>query len=449
MEESINAMEQLLQECGKDPNQDQKKTYYMAVYQLLNEEGFSDNVQKYINKGFKFVKMRPFRAYFSRMDDSGKEALLNQLFNSEFLKKDKSRAFAALINLLALFISNKIDYRYCKKVVREITNYCYNKEGKILGNANGTMMNSFYSDLAAVSNEFDYEKLFDSEEIRVQFEELLYDSIEYASSVRKLTTRQKDALVMVREWVPRVEAQLCHDNAEEKMGSVVDNLQNDVSKQHEKLEESPVEPETDDVLLKQNNSRTMEISDYSSNISNEDNQSTMETTEKTSEDSASSVSVFPAILEQLLHRIDRLSLSVERTNGNTEFLIRTQQAYIDSLKSSIEMEKANSEHIRERNIELMEEARDLQKKIEDLRIHLAEKEEETRSLKAMLEVSSKEGDRRFNEEIMKLTEKLRFEYQDYMSVKNIAMSIELGENMRGQLGDVFGIMKKAGLDIDS
>lgn len=48
MEESINVMKQLLQECSKEPNQDQKKTYYMAVYQLLNEEGFSDNVQEYI-----------------------------------------------------------------------------------------------------------------------------------------------------------------------------------------------------------------------------------------------------------------------------------------------------------------------------------------------------------------------------------------------------------------
>ena len=67
----------------------------------------------------------------------------------------------------------------------------------------------------------------------------------------------------------------------------------------------------------------------------------------------------------------------------------------------------------------------------------------------MLEVSSKEGDLKFKGEILKLTEKLRFEYQDYMSAKNIPMSIDLGENMRGQLGDIFTILMKAGLDIDN
>ena len=449
MEDSISAMERVLQESGKEPKQDQKKVYYMAIYQLLNEEGFSNNVQEYMNKGFKFVKMRPFKAYFTRKEESEKEDLLNQLFKSDFLRKDKSRAFTALINLLALFISGKIDHKYCRSVVNEIPNYCYNKEGNTLGNANGVMLNSFYSELTVVPNTFNYEKLFDSEEIRTQFEKLLVNSIEYAYSIRKLTAKQKEAVEMVKKWIPNAEILIKQDNSEKQIMATSNGPQDDISQQYEIGNESLSETKTDSKSLEQKDGLMNNASALNSVALENKEQPKTDSKEQASNDSTYDVRIFPAILEQLLNRIDRLNSTIDKSNGNTEVLLRTQQAYIDNLNSSIEMEKINNGHIRDRNIELTEEVQSLQKTVDNLRRQLAEKEEENRSLKAMLEVSSKEGDRKFNEQILKLTDRLSFEYQDYISVKNIAMSIDLGENMRGQLGDVFDVLKKAGLDIDS
>lgn len=445
MEEYIKIMEQLLSASSKDPNSDQKTEYYKAFYQMLNEEGFSNVAQDYMYKGFKYIKMRPFKAYFIRKDDSGKEELLNQLFESDYLKKDRSKFFSVLINLFALFISGNVGIRYCKAVSREIPDYCYNKDGKIIGSANGLMMNNFYSDLTVIPNNYEFEKLFDSEQARVQFEELLADSIEYAASARKLTTRQKEAVERVREWISGPKIWIQKDKTEERLHLAGNDQTNALSQDIAKI--SHVESDRSGASREQDNNEVKESTVLDPKTLKEGTHSA-EGKENDPNENLSADKKNTEFLNLLLHRINQLHSLVEKSNENTATLTRSQQAYIDSLKNAVDMVKANSELIRQRNIELTDETRNLKKKIEELRLQLVEKEEEVNSLNALLEVSSKEGDLKFKGEILKLTEKLRFEYQDYMSAKNIPMSIDLGENMRGQLGDIFTILMKAGLDID-
>jgi len=445
MKEYIKIMDQLLGIGSKEPNSDQKTTYYKAFYQMLNEEGFTIAAQEYMYKGFKYIKMRPFKAYFNRNDDSGKEELLNQLFKSDYLKTEKLKFFSILINLLALFISGNVGIRYCKAVTREIPRYCYNKEGKIFGNANGLIMNNFYSDLPAIPNNYEFEKLFENEQVKAQFEELLTDSIVYASSAKKLTSRQKDAVERVREWISRPKIQTQKDKTEEHLHLTGNDQTNAFSQDIAKV--SHVESDRSDASRGQDNNVVKESTVLDPKTLKEDTHSA-EGKENSPEENLSADKKNTEFLNLLLHRINRLHSLVEKSNENTITLTRSQQAYVDSMKSAVDMVKANSDLIRQRNIELTEETRNLKKKIDDLRSQLVDKEEEVNSLNALLEVSSKEGDLKFKGEILKLTEKLRFEYQDYMSAKNIPMSIDLGENMRGQLGDIFTILMKAGLDID-
>jgi len=446
MEENIKVMKQLLGEGGKEPNQDKKKLYHKALYQMLIEEGFTSSTQDYMSKGFRFVKMGPFKAFFIRKDDSEKEKLLNELFTSDSLKKDNARAFNILVNLLALFISSNVDYKYCKMVVKEIPNYFYNKEGKILGTANGAMMNNFYSELTVIPNNYEFEKLFDNERDRNLIEKLLADSITYASSVRKLTAHQKNAVEMVREWISRPKplaqkskTEIPHQLAKGSQNNTVPKSSEESSHADSVTVVTSSRQET--TVIKDEAVSDIEISDKEGQHN--------DTSDFPVEENSFNINHISSVLKQVINRIDRLDTAFERSNGNTSSLIRSQQAYINDLKNSVLMEKENSGHIRHRNLELAEEVRSLQKKVEELQKQLVEKEEEARSLNALLEVSSKEGDRKFRGEILKLTEKLRFEFQDYMSAKNIPMSIDLGENMRGQLGDIFAILKKSGLEIDS
>lgn len=45
----------------------------------------------------------------------------------------------------------------------------------------------------------------------------------------------------------------------------------------------------------------------------------------------------------------------------------------------------------------------------------------------------------------RLANELRLEYLDYMNAKDEKMTIDLGENMRLQLSNIFEILKKSGL----
>ena len=360
MKEYIKIMEQLLSIGAKEPNSDQKTTYYKAFYQMLNEEGFTIAAQEYMYKGFKYIKMRPFKAYFNRNDDSGKEELLNQLFKSDYLKADKLKFFSILINLLALFISGNVGIRYCKAVVKEIPNYCYNKEGKIFGNANGLLMNNFYSDLPVIPNNYEFEKLFESEQEKNQFEELLTDSIVYASSAKKLTSRQKDAVERVREWISRTMMQTRKDKTEEHLR--LDGNDQNIAISKDTFQVSHVESGTSDVSREQDNNVLKESTILDTKSLKEGSQST-ESKESAPDESAYADKKNAEFQNLLLHRINQLHSLVEKSNETTATLTRTQQSYIDSLRNTVEIERANSGLIRQRNIELTEETRNLKKKV--------------------------------------------------------------------------------------
>lgn len=450
MEEIIRELDQLLKQSGKEPNQEQKKQYHKAIYFLLNEYGFTETVQEYMIRGFKFIKMVPFKTYFIKKEKTEKENLLKQLFENKFLKKDKVRAFTILINLLALFIYSKVDYCYCRAVVREILKYSYNKDGNILGNANGAMLSNFYSDLRAVPDNFAYEKLFDDEGVRTQFEELLSNSVEYVSSGRKLTVPQQYVLDVVREWIPveKVPVPINTSDENRKNSDAPAEAGDQTDSPVPEEDAAPAAAETDAGGENVKNDKKQNEPSDDQTCSAVPEKSEPEKKDEHKDNGASSETRMPVLFENLSNKLNRINSSVERNSSNIMILLRDQKQQLLRLDNALEREKVNSDYIRRRNIELSEEGKALQKNVNELRKQLAEKEEEVRSLKAMLDVSSKEGDRKFTEVILKLTEELRFEYEDYMTVRNHAMSIDLGENMRGQLGDIFAILKKAGLEID-
>ena len=52
-----------------------------------------------------------------------------------------------------------------------------------------------------------------------------------------------------------------------------------------------------------------------------------------------------------------------------------------------------------------------------------------------------------DEAMRRVSRKLGIEYQDYKDALDVEMSVDLGENMRLQLGEVFKILKENGFDL--
>ncbi len=45
----------------------------------------------------------------------------------------------------------------------------------------------------------------------------------------------------------------------------------------------------------------------------------------------------------------------------------------------------------------------------------------------------------------RIAKQIKTEYQDFKSAENMEMSIDLGENLRDQLKNIFGILEKEGI----
>lgn len=50
------------------------------------------------------------------------------------------------------------------------------------------------------------------------------------------------------------------------------------------------------------------------------------------------------------------------------------------------------------------------------------------------------------EKFSRIRNRLKTEYQDFISAKSMEMSIDLGENMRDQLAEVFSILQSEGVE---
>lgn len=451
MEKYIEKLDELLQVKGKDPNENQKTQYYTCFFSMLSENGLDETAFEYMDKGFRFIKMRPFKVFFTRAESEKKPEILKRLFDSRFFNKDRGRTFSILVNLLAHFLSdNKVDDAYVRIIIKKIPEYCFNKDGEIQKNASSIILNSFYPDLLNINTNCEYDELFDDDNTRDIFERLIYESIQYAESRVKPNARQKKGIELVKDWIP-------------SSGGGTVALENELPEKMSETSENPVTSLTEfahvsfnDVMsntdnsevgagpvLPVNNNNVAVDGDETANEENgfEDRQKV-----KNSKDSTEEKAI-PGFLINMFNKLVELNTSVQRNNSITTALMNDYRKLIDSLSGSIEREKSNSEYIRRQNIELLTRNEILQKEVENLRVQIDQKDAEIDSIKAMSDLMEREDVRQYEERISRVSEKLRIEYEDYKSADSIPMSVELGENLRDQLGDIFDILQKEGFNI--
>ena len=85
----------------------------------------------------------------------------------------------------------------------------------------------------------------------------------------------------------------------------------------------------------------------------------------------------------------------------------------------------------------------LEEALKENRIQKIEIEQRIELIEMLRRDRSKQGD----EAQRRLASKLRSYYEDYLDAETIEMSVELGENMRDQMGEIFKILSSAGLSV--
>ena len=68
---------------------------------------------------------------------------------------------------------------------------------------------------------------------------------------------------------------------------------------------------------------------------------------------------------------------------------------------------------------------------------------------AFVNVVKKQAELRAVEHLNRTASALKAEYLDLVSIKDEEMTVELGENLRCQMFEIFRILKKQGIDVES
>ena len=85
------------------------------------------------------------------------------------------------------------------------------------------------------------------------------------------------------------------------------------------------------------------------------------------------------------------------------------------------------------------------KQIAELEAVVSQYKDELLKAKEMVEILRRDKEKQSDETVKRLASRLRTYYLDYKDAISLEMSIDLGENMRDQLGEVFKILQDAGI----
>ena len=202
-----------------------------------------------------------------------------------------------------------------------------------------------------------------------------------------------------------------------------------------------------------------------------------ETTEKNidqQEEKKNSDKINVPIQENQEKNSEKLSTQTKKESGKKilENIVQIEVKYAESLENiNLEItqlkkqfnkvlrdnEKFKKEHIKSEEvisdlefekIKLKENNKILNKTIEDLEEALQKQKEQIIDMNKFKETIIKNKEKEYEEQFNKLAAKLKLEYRDYCDAEDIEMTIDLGENMREQLGAVFSILERNGLDLD-
>ena len=116
-------------------------------------------------------------------------------------------------------------------------------------------------------------------------------------------------------------------------------------------------------------------------------------------------------------------------------------------RSMLNQAQHELESLREQNTTLNDSDVVLQQRIDELEKENDSLRESLSSAEEMLTMIEERDAHQAEIADEKMLQELRFEYEDYTNALELNMTVDLGENMRDQLGNVFEILKSGGIDL--
>ena len=396
-----------LKKTKKEPNRIERDQFIEAWQKLVAYEGYSEAADIYLYSGFTYCGASVVKNYIKHSDNP-LEAL-RTVFRGKMYGKNCANTVSILFHLMTLLMNEKnVDLLLVSEIIKRIPNALKNKEGKIYGQADRVLKKYILDELHVdvLPSLVDFEK----SGLKVAFINDFILSLDEVMSGMKVDGFSKKCVKNIRliqEWLHPVESEVVPTDE-----NVAIKAETSVGAQ--------------EMLMGIDSSKETEVE----GLADVDTISKLEVSKK---------------------KIDEAMKQL----AESKYEIEKQKLLVSTLKQQLADANAEKEKIRElangrgdRITVLSGELASAKRNIEQLLQQCDQLERELQERRKMNEALSRDRAKQSDEAFNRLASKLRIEYRDFIDALDIPMDSNLGENMREQLKNVFGILIKAGIAIN-
>lgn len=396
-----------LKKTKKEPNRIERDQFIEAWQKLVAYEGYSEAADIYLYSGFTYCGASVVKNYIKHSDNP-LEAL-RTVFRGKMYGKNCANTVSILFHLMTLLMNEKnVDLLLVSEIIKRIPNALKNKEGKIYGQADRVLKKYILDELHVdvLPSLVDFEK----SGLKVAFINDFILSLDEVMSGMKVDGFSKKCVKNIRliqEWLHPVESEVVPTDE-----NVAIKAETSVGAQ--------------EMLMGIDSSKETEVEGL------------------TDVDTISKVEVSKKKIDEAMKQL-----------AESKYEIEKQKLFVSTLKQQLADANAEKEKIRElangrgdRITVLSGELASAKRNIEQLLQQCDQLERELQERRKMNEALSRDRAKQSDEAFNRLASKLRIEYRDFIDALDIPMDSNLGENMREQLKNVFGILIKAGIAIN-
>lgn len=387
-----------LKKTKKDPNKIERAEFEEAWMSCAKAEGFSDNTETYLYNGFTYCGARPYKKYLQLTENPAQE--LQKLYRGKLYGDNCANTAPLLIHLLCLLINDKHQqYSLIISVIQHLPAALTNKENKIYGQAGRAVKKYFLDELQPDASLPDFKFLIDKG-LTIVSAKLFCNSLNQILTdidYQKYSNKSKSNIRRILNWI------------NPKENSDISEVKNTVG------------GENNNQIPKLTTTENFSCSYANPNTNKED-----ETSEPTK--SAESIETERKVL-----------LYQQKIKDLTNQLNQLAHEKNSSKKQIAELMKRVSEQSGE--INSLQGDRDMYIK------RNAELQEKLDGCNAVIEMLRRDRLKQSDEILHRIASGLKTYYEDYRDALELDMSLELGENLRDQMGEIFKILISSGIAI--
>lgn len=386
----------------KEPSQSDKTSYTDNWMELVHQEGFSVDAEKYLYDGFWFCGSEAYYGYIK--SSSIPTETLSSLFQGRYYGKDSNVTFRILTHLLALMLNDNAPSELLAPIIAHFPSACVNKENKRLGTAVKTIEKYFLGTISPSATFLPLSEIELSTGVKNMFVTTLASLLKDLTVSGPVKANLAVPFQITLKWLGNYSPQL--------------------------------------------------IEKYSASSSDTNKTEVADSLSTSFESSDSSVHTGNESLSQILVKAQTISSRLESEMAALKHRLLELQDKEASLTSRLnDAEKKNAENqnelkeVHSQRIMLSQKCTQLESETREKDRIILEKDTEISERIKMSEMLSRDRSRQADETLQRLASKIRIEYRDFEDAINAEMTVDLGENLRLQLLNIFEILEKGGMKI--